>query len=629
MTGHHQWRRWLRPLALAAGVAIGAGWIAYDLSQTRGIEALRVASAHRLDLLTTGLEREMSKYAYFPAILNLEEDVRRLLEQQPSDELKLDRVNAYLENLNQYAGTLSIYIVNSEGTVVASSNWRQPDSYIGERLTFRPYVTDALQQGVGRFFGIGTTRGEPGYYLAHRLSAEERVIGVAVVKVGFERLQDAWSIGDIPALVSDGNGVVFLATVPTWRFTTLKTLDPPIQEKIAQTLQYNRRELVPLRMQIIRQLDNEVFIARFSASASPDDPATAVAIPEGLFLAQIRTVPTVVWRLTVFLSLAASQRLALNHAMLAAVSSLFVLLLLWGINQRRRYIRQRLAAREALQRAHDSLERKVAERTVELSAANERLRQEIDERARIEQRLRSTQEEMVQAAKLAVIGQLSAEIVHELNQPLAALRTLAGNTMIFLKNGNVETALGNLARTDHLIERMAKITAQLKSFARKSSGSPQRIAINQVIDNSLILLEQRLRKQQITVRIQPSAAEAFVWGDAIRLEQVLINLLSNAVDASANATQAIIEIAWTLQEASVVIQVRDFGIGLSETVQTHLFKPFFTTKEPGQGLGLGLAISADILHEFSGRLSGTNHPEKGAVFTVELPLAAWGDHHAD
>lgn len=626
MTGRYRWRRWLWPLALGAGVAIGAGCITYDLSQTHGIEALRVASAHRLDLLTTGLEREMSKYAYFPAILNLEEDVRRVLE-QPSDAQRLARANAYLENLNQYAGTLSIYIVNPEGIVVASSNWRQRDSYIGERLTFRPYVTDALQQGVGRFFGIGTTRGEPGYYLAHRLSAEERVIGVAVVKVGFERLQEAWSIGDVPALVSDGNGVIFLATVPTWRFTTLKTLDAPVQEQIAQTLQYNRRELIPLQMQITRQLDKEIFIARFSASTSPDDSATTVTIPKGLFLAQTRTVPTVAWRLTVFLSLATSQRLALNHAVLAAVSSLLVLLLLWGINQRRCYIRQRLAAREALQRAHDSLERKVVERTVELSAANERLRQEIDERARIEQRLRSTQEEMVQAAKLAVIGQLSAEIVHELNQPLAALRTLAGNTMIFIKNGNAETALGNLARTDHLIERMAKIIAQLKAFARKSSGPPQWIAIHQAVDNALALLEQRLQKQRLTVRVKPSGGEAYVWGDAIRLEQVLINLLSNAVDASANAMEPIIEIAWTLQETCVVLQVRDFGVGLSETVQTHLFKPFFTTKEPGHGLGLGLAISADILHEFGGRLTGANHPDCGAVFTVELPLAPPDEHH--
>lgn len=625
--GAYQRRYWLVPFVLGIGIAVGCGWLVYQLSQAHAITSLRTVGDHRLDLLVTGLEREMGKYAYFPAILNLKEDVHLLLE-QPGDKLRLARVNAYLESLNQYADTLSVYIVNPEGIVVASSNWRQPDSYIGEHLIFRPYVTDALQQGIGRFFGIGTTRGEPGYYLAQRLNAEERVIGVAVVKIGFEQLQDAWSIGDTLALVSDDNDVIFLSTVPAWRFTTLKPLDAPIRKKIAQTLQYSHRPLTPLHMKVVRQLDADSFIARFSADSSPNNPGIATAVPNGLFLGQTRTVPTVAWHLTVFLSLATGQRLALNHAVLAGVSSLLILLLLWGIRQRRRYIYEQLAARTALQQAHDGLERKVAERTIELSAANERLRQEIDERARIEQRLRATQEEMVQAAKLAVIGQLSAEIVHELNQPLAALRTLAGNTVIFLRHGNLESAYKNLDRTDHLIQRMAKITEQLKSFARKSSEPPQRIAIRQAVDNSLMLLEQRLRKHQITVRTQPSTSEAWVWGNAIRLEQVLINLLSNAVDASADVAEPVIEISWEIVDCLVLIQIRDSGIGLSETVQAQLFKPFFTTKDTGQGLGLGLAISADILHEFGGRLSGANRPEPGAVFTVELPLAPSNNRHA-
>lgn len=627
MTPASRRRRWLAPLALGAGLAVGVGWLVYQFSQAYAIETLRAASDHRLDLLVTGLEREMSKYAYLPAILNLEEDVRRLLAES-GDPPRLARVNAYLENLNQYAGTLAIYIVNLEGTVVASSNWRQPDSYTGEHLIFRPYVTDALQAGVGRFFGIGTTRGEPGYYLAHRLNANDQVIGVAVVKVGFERLQDAWAIGDVPALVSDGNGVVFLSTVPAWRFTTLKTLDVPIRQKIAQTLQYNRRELIPLPMWITRHLDRDIFIAQFAASSSTNDPAGAAVTPHGLFLAQTRAVPTVAWQLTVFSSLAASQRVALNHAVLAGVCSVLLLLLLGEIHQRRRYTRERLAAREALQQAHDSLERKVAERTIALSAANERLRQEIDERALIEQRLRAAQEEMVQAAKLAVIGQLSAEIVHELNQPLAALRTLAGNTAIFLQNGNVDSACKNLERTDHLIQRMAKITDQLKSFARKSSGPPQRIAVQQATDNALALLEQRLQKHRLAVRVKPSAEQARVWGDAIRLEQVLVNLLNNAVDAGAGAAEPFIEISWEIKQGFVFIQIRDFGVGLSETVRAQLFKPFFTTKDTEQGLGLGLVISADILHEFGGRLTGANHPDQGAVFTVELPLAPPDDAHA-
>lgn len=628
MAGHQRWRRWLRPLVLGVGLALGVGWLAYRASQNHGIAILRADSDHRLDLLAASLEREMSKYAYFPAILNLEEDVRGLLK-EPQEGRWLARVNPYLENLNQYAGTLAIYVVNPEGTVMASSNWRRPDSFIGEHLAFRPYFTDALQQGTGRFFGIGTTRGEPGYYLAHRLTDNGQIIGLAVIKVGFEHLQDAWSASETPALVADDNGVVILATTPAWRFTTLQPLDAATRQKIEQTLQYNRRELKPLPMQARQPLDDGAFVARFAPKPNGDDnTAAAMAPPNGLFLARTRAMPAAAWQLTVFLPLAATQRLALNHAVLAGLTSVLALSLTWVAHERRRSLRARLAAREALQRAHDQLERKVAERTMELSAANARLRQEIAERARIEQRLRSTREEVVQAAKLAVIGQLSAEIVHELNQPLAALRTLAGNTVIFLRNGNLETAYTNLVRTDHLIERMAKITDQLKLFARKSPVSRQRIAVNQVINDALALLEQRLRKYQIAIQIRPSASEAFVWGDCPRLEQVFVNLVNNAVDANRDAAQPMIDISWEIEGCFVAVRVRDHGAGLSEAVEAQLFKPFFTTKIPGQGLGLGLAISADILAEFGGALTGANHPQRGAVFTVELPLAARGDSHA-
>jgi two-component system C4-dicarboxylate transport sensor histidine kinase DctB len=272
-----------------------------------------------------------------------------------------------------------------------------------------------------------------------------------------------------------------------------------------------------------------------------------------------------------------------------------------------------------LQRAHDELERKVEERTADLSAANIRLQEEVAERTRAERTLRAAQNELVQAGKLAVIGQLSAGVAHELNQPLAALRTLSGNARKFLERGDQETAAGNLDRIAELVDRMGRLTGQLKSFARKSSGQPQAVALRRAVDNALFLLEQRLKRAHAAVDIDLPDDELHVWCDANRLEQVLVNLAGNALDAMEGGGEPALSISGHRQGDRIVLQVRDRGPGLDEEVRAHLFEPFFTTKEAGNGLGLGLPISAGIVADFGGSLSGDNHPEGGAVFTLEIP----------
>lgn len=602
-------------LLLAALVAL-AGFGTHRIAQQLGIAELQTTGLHRLDLYTASLEREIGKYAFLPGTLGLERDVVELLRNPRAGALQ-PAVNNYLEQLNERAGTLSIYVIDAGGRVLASSNWRRDDSFVGEDLSFRPYFRDAMNNGNGRIFGIGTTRGEPGYYLSSRLTDDGRTLGVAVIKVSLEQLEKSWTTGEAPAMVSDENGVVILGSVADWKFTTLRPLDESTRSAFDQTQQYNRRALKPLGLRELRELDHGARLV----SIRNDGPEMVTVYPvSGRFLAQSRPLPGTPWTLTVFSHLEQVDNIAHSRAAVAVVAAVLLFVFALMLAERRRHLKDRLAAQQALQQAHDELERKVDERTADLSAANYLLQDEIAERIRAERTLRAAQDELVQAGKLAVIGQLSTGIAHELNQPLAALRTLSGNGVRFLDRGDLATTRANLERIAQLVDRMGLITGQLRSFARKSGGRLQPVALDGVVDSALALLEPRLRQAGAEIlRALPAAAPRALC-DANRLEQVLVNLIGNALDAMAGQPAPCIELSAAAVDGKARLSVRDHGPGLPAETLAHLFEPFYTTKPGSDGLGLGLTISAGIVRDFGGTLTGSNHADGGAVFTLEIPL---------
>lgn len=576
-------------LSALAGLALLAGIVGFRVSEGMGLADLQETGHHRLDLYAGSLEREIDKYAYFPATLGLERDVLDLVTGRAPLAWGLNR---YLERLNERAGTLSIYVLNREGRVLAASNWNRPDSFIGEDLSYRPYFVEAAAGRQGRFFGVGTTRGQAGYYLSAPLSEDGAIVGVAVVKVSLEQLEQGWSTVEAPVLVTDENGVVILASVPSWKFTTLRPMDEPTRRHFDQTLQYNARPLPPLGLTPVSRIAEDAELVRLPRPAG--EPLEETVFPvSGGFLAQTAPLHGTGWTMTVLSPVAQVTGMAWTRAALAAVGSAFlgILLLLWV--QRRRHL-------------HD-LERKVEERT---------------------RNLRAAQDELVHAGKLAVIGQLSAGLAHELNQPLAALRTLSGNSVKFLQRGNLEAAQGNLERIATLVDTMGALTSQLKSFARKSSGAPRPVAVRRPIDNALLLLDQRLRRSGVAVQFDVPE-EVVALCDPNRLEQVLVNLLANGLDALAGREDGRLTLTARTEDGRVHIQVADNGPGLSADVLPRLFEPFFTTKEAAKdgsregsgGLGLGLAISAGIVRDFGGALTGANGADGGAVFTIDLPAA--------
>jgi two-component system sensor histidine kinase AauS len=605
-----QIRRLLLPLPIIALMLV-CGFSAYYLSTQIGIRALTESGERQLGLHTRALESEISTHTYLPSLLELSSDVSKLL-LSPSEPHRL-QVNRYLEGLNRRSGSRAIYVLDLAGRVQATSNWRDADSFQGEDLAFRAYFQDARDGKPGRFYGVGSTTGEAGYYLAHGLRQRDKIIGVAVVKVRLEPIERRWQDAHLQAYVSDENGIIILSSDPANRLKAIHPLAAEIRAKLASSLQYHWSTLDELRPVARATLGPQTEL--LTLASTPEPGATAQPIS---YLAQSRSLNDSPWHFTLLSPLQDVRRQAISHGILAAVAFALLAFLLIAWNERRKVIATRLAAREALEQANNQLERKIAERTLSLRASNDRLKAQIRERRHAEETLRKAQDNLVQAGKLAVIGQLSTSIAHELNQPLAALRTLSANTMRFLARGATETVTSNLATINELVDRMGRITASLRAFARRSDDSGQ-AQLSKALEAALFLLHPRL--QQTPLQIHKAYSDAHLAIDQTRLEQILVNLIVNALDAMHAQNDRQLWIDGHVDGALYRLQIRDNGPGIPPALRKHLFEPFFTTKPGEQGLGLGLTLSASLAVAASGSLA-VQHPQAGGTaFELSLRLA--------
>ncbi|MBI6602618.1 MULTISPECIES: sensor histidine kinase [Pseudomonas] len=599
----------LPPLIIA--LMIGLGYIGFWISEYYGIRTLSDNGERQLELHARTVESEISKYTYLPSLLELETSVSTLLA-DPNQETR-KAVNDYLEGLNRRSRSRAIYVMDTTGRVLATSNWRDADSYQGEDLSFRAYFQNAVRGQPGRFYGIGSTNGEPGYYLAHGLEEHGKIIGVAVVKVRLEALEERWQRARLEAFVSDENGIIILSSDPARRLKAVRPLSDEVKERLAHSLQYywaTLNELEPLARERLKEGTEKL---TFPANSEVVNDEHEVS-----YLAQSRPLNDTPWSFTLLTPLNDLRRAAINQGILVAVAFGLVAFLLIAWNERRKVIATRLAAREALQEANSQLERRIAERTADLRASNERLKGQIRERRQAEETLRRAQDELVQAGKLAAIGQMSTSIAHELNQPLAALRTLSGNTVRFLERGALDTASTNLKTINELIDRMGRITASLRSFARRGDDQGQ-ASLAKAVDAALQVLSARLDNLPLT--LHRDFTDAPLQIDQTRLEQILVNLIGNALDAMQAQPAPELWLEGSNAEGKYRLQVRDNGHGIDPEARKHLFEPFFTTKPGEQGLGLGLTLSASLAAATGGNLAVEHPPSGGTAFVLSLPLA--------
>lgn len=596
------------PLIILLMIALG--YVTYLYSEKNAVKALGENGQRQLELHARTVESEINKYNYLPSVLELESNVSDLLN-NPSAELRA-KVNDYLEGLNRRSRSRAIYVLDTTGRVLATSNWRDADSYLGEDLSFRAYYQDAIRGLPGRFYGIGSTTGEPGYYLAHGLEEKGKIIGVAVIKVRLEALEERWQRARLEAFVSDENGIIILSSDPARRLKSVRPLTADIKERLARSLQYYwfpLNELVPLERESIA---DGVEKLTFPANSSVDHEHTVVS-----YLAQTRELADTPWHLTLLTPLEDLRREAANQGMLVAVACALVAFLLIAWNERRKVISTRLAAREALEQANNELERRITDRTADLRASNERLKGQIRERRQAEETLRQAQDELIQAGKLAAIGQMSTSIAHELNQPLAALRTLSGNTVRFLERGALDTASANLRTINDLVDRMGRITASLRAFARRGEDKGQ-ASLVKAVEAALQLLAARLDSASLDLHQQIDDVELAI--DQTRLEQILVNLIGNALDAMQAQPLPTLWLEGDVLEGRYRLRVRDNGHGIDAEARKHLFEPFFTTKPGEQGLGLGLTLSASLAAAAGGTLNAEDPAEGGTMFVLVLPL---------
>ncbi len=576
----HRYRVLLTVLVIAAGLLVSL-WLGGRYAEQRAWDERSVEARGQLQLYAQSIRTLVERFSSVPEVLALDSDIHSLLRAPHDRQLRL-ALNQRLERLNAAAGSTVLYLLDAQGETLVASNWRDWSSFVGNNYAFRPYFQNALREGGARYFAVGVTTGIPGYFLSHVVRDEDgSLIGVLVVKLELEELQREWVDQPGVLLVADSHQVAILSNRPAWRFRTLQALDDQARAELIDVRKYAEQALKPLPSRVHRYIDDETAWTRMDGPDGARD-----------YLWQRMTLPDEGWTLHLLSDPGNLADARLSYRLAAAgVWMTFAFLLLF-LAQRRKNQRLQAGIRERL-------EREVALRTAEL---------------------RQAQEGLVHAAKMAALGQMSAALAHEINQPLTALQMQLGSLRLLLDSGRPEAVRDGLQRIDGLLQRMAALTGHLKTFARKTpAGLSERLCLGDVLEQALQLLAPRMRSEQVELRTQIDD-EAEVLGDAIRIEQVILNLLHNALDAMAESETRILLVRIVREDDGCLLSVEDSGGGIAEETLGRVFEPFFTTKPVGQGLGLGLAVSYGIVRDLGGTLEAHNG-ELGAVFTLRLPAA--------
>lgn len=597
-TGWTARRPWLAFGLLVVAVAAVAFVIAGDVGRSRAIATTQARAGDAGTLALAILRGELEKQRALPVILARDPDVRTALADGDRHALNLK-----LEAIAHETRAAVIYVLGKDGVAIAASNWSEPTSFVGNDYAFRDYFSGAVSGGAAEQYALGTVSKRPGLYITSRVDEGGSHLGVIVVKVEFDQVEADWRALGGETYVVDGRGVVLLATRADWRFQVERELAPEMAAEIRRSLQFGEAPLAPLPL----RRDGEV--VRGAGPASGSHVAAHILIP------------TTEWRLEVLMPV--DKAIRDDRARLQTLVALLLMpgSALGALALRRRQVN--LARRSAEAQIKVELERRVAERTAALAGANQRLVEEMAERARAQERLSDAREELAKANRLATLGQVTAGVAHEINQPLAAMRTYAENARAFLDRDDATAADGALGKIVGLTERIGTITETLRGFARRGSGPLAPVDLGEAIDGALMILDAPLRQAGIVPAIPRLTEPVCVLARPVELEQVLVNLLRNAIEALTQNLEVgspPLAIAVAAHQEHVDVAIADHGLGLDEEALAALFTPFRTTKP--RGLGLGLVISRDIVASFGGTLTATSSPGEGSVFTISLKRAA-------
>lgn len=612
----------------AAGILLGVGIVfgvlhAATLWARDGALKNAAAQARSTAQVNAALLRNnLDKFRALPFVLTRDVDVRAAL-QTPSPGL-IASLDEKLDTLSRGVGASAIYVLDRKGLAIAASNWREPATFVGVDYQFRPYFQGSVAHGSAEHFALGTVSHEAGLYLSRRVDdAAGAMLGVVVLKVDFRELEADWRQSNAPIFVTDEHGVVLLGSIAGWRFDVLAPLPPDLAQSLRTSLQFGDAPFQPLPLRPPLLPVSTGQLVR-SDAALPQIPAAAPLLHTTLPI-----VESPGWTLHLLSPVQSAINQATANAQLGALLAQGALAAIVGIVLLRRHRQRERAHQQAA--IHDQLTALVDERTSQLLRVNEQLVDEMDERQRTAARLHTLQEELVQASKLALLGQVAAGVAHEINQPVAAIRAYADNAAEFLRRHDDGSAQENLGTIAALTERIGHITGELRAFSRKAGSSVGPTSLRDCLEGALLLIGPRARRQGVALQRPPADQDYLVQADRVRLEQVLVNLLQNALEALEGRPEGRIVVAHQDLGATVQVQVGDNGPGLSAQARARLFTPFHTTKP--EGLGLGLVISRDLAAEFGGELSAArpadstspHAPDGGALFILTLRKASGRD----
>jgi two-component system C4-dicarboxylate transport sensor histidine kinase DctB len=564
--------RLIRATLFVVWVVVSTMVVAWSVrsASERALADVMQKAGETLAVQTETLSGVLDKYRLLPPLLSRQSSIRSLFIRDAQGNAQTLDARRTAEEIAGMSAALDVAFLFPDGEVLAHARGRFVES--GEGL---PGLIEAARQGrLGRA-ALSLGGDERTYAFSSGVRRDGVFVGVVVVYVDFYRVEAAWALSARRIFVTDVNDTVFLANDPEWRLKRMTDLTRGgeflIDGRFAERLDLTRR------------------------------------------------LPLLNWDLHVLVNPAPVAAARLSAAAIASLSCLLLgVLVLVGLRRSEAAIvRARTDRATALR-----LERVVRDRTRALSVTNRTLSHEVEERRVAEERLRKTQAELVQAAKLAALGQMSTALSHEFNQPLAAIRSYADNAARFLERGAISEVSGNLTRINGLVERMAELSRTLLSFSRRPEATIGPMPLGTIIDEALLLARPRARSAGVTIRVDGDVAGMEVRGGRVRLGQVFVNLINNAIDALSQTRDGLIEISARKSGDRVIVSVMDNGPGIQIEELPRIFDPFFTTKGVGEGIGIGLSIVDNIIRDFGGTITATNRSGGGACFIIELRAAA-------
>jgi two-component system, NtrC family, C4-dicarboxylate transport sensor histidine kinase DctB len=572
--GQPRRRTWVLRISMVLflGVAVAVMWVSNIWLTERFTESTRNRSELRLALYSGSIMSELQRHSVVPLLLSRDPVLIRSLEQNDFT-MTSQRLISYVEEI----GAASIILLSRDGRVVAATDRQR----IAELRSADPFFVEALRSPDTVFTTNEPETGRFDFTFSRRIEVDNMLLGVILVEVDLSRIVERWRGTTEAVFLTNSEGQIILSTEPRWRGRTES-------EALA---------LAPAPSAIQRAIE-----ATGNWAFGEDG---ALLFGNDTIRLEAR-IPFRGWRIVSYTAYA-SVRERVNGVLALQIMG-FALLLAGSF-----YV---VSRRARLQSA--VLQRESAE----LRRLNARLQREIAERQKAERNLEEAEQSLAQSQKLAALGEMSAAVSHELNQPLAAMKTYLAGARLLLQRRRFEEVGSSFQRIDDLIERMGAITRQLKSYARKGGDAFEPVDLRDALKGAITMMEPQLRTMRVEIDQSLPRRPVMVLADRLRLEQVIINLLRNALDAMKDSPRRELDLI-IAEGDEAVLTVRDTGDGITDL--DKLFEPFFTTKKPGDGVGLGLAISSGIVSDLGGRLTARNGETCGAVFEIRLPLLSRGE----